>query len=82
MGEHPKISTAMTEHLVVDYPSAFNGVIGRSLLKALKTVISIYHLTIKFLIVEGTGQVRGSQYASREYYNKSLRLTKKDEKLP
>ena len=47
----------MTEFLVVDCPYAFNGVIGRLLLKALKVITSIYHLMMKFPIDEGTGQV-------------------------
>ena len=55
VGEHPRVSTAMTKFLVVDCPSTFNGVIGRPLLKALKVVTSIYHLTMKFQITEETG---------------------------
>ena len=43
MGEHPRVSTVMIEFLVVDSQLAFNGVIGRSFLKALKAVTSIYH---------------------------------------
>ena len=50
----------MTEFLIVDYPSAFNGVIGRLLLKALKAVTSIYHLRMKFPTIEGTKQFQGS----------------------
>ena len=72
----------MTEFLVVDCPLAFNRVIGRPLLKVLKVINLIYHLTIKFPTAEGTGQVRGSQYDSRECYNKSLRLAEKKKKLP
>ena len=72
----------MIEFLVVDCPSAFNGVIGWSLLKTLKVVTSIYNLTMKLPTAEGTRQVRGSQYNSREYYNKSLRLAEKKKKLP
>ena len=57
VGEHLRVSTVMTEFLVVDCPSRFNGVIRRPLLKALKVVTSIYYLTMKFPIVKGTGQV-------------------------
>ena len=66
VGDHPKESTVVTEFLIVDCPSAVNGIIRRPLLKALKAITSIYHLTMKFSTVEGTGQVRGSQYNSRE----------------
>ena len=60
VGEHVRVSIVMTEFLIVDGPSAFNGVIGRPLLKALKAITSIYHLTMKFPIAEGTGQVKES----------------------
>ena len=53
VGEHPRVSTIVTKFLVVDCPSAINGIIGRPFLKALKAVISIYHLTMKFLTTEG-----------------------------
>ena len=81
VGEYPRVSMVMTEFLIVDCPSAFNGVIGRPLLKALKAVTLIYHLTMNFPTVEGTGHVRGSQYDSRKCYNKSLRLAKIEKKL-
>ena len=58
MGDHLRVSIVMTKFLVVDCPSSFNGVIGRPLLKALKVVTSIYHLTMKFPDIEGIGQVR------------------------
>ena len=32
LGEHPQVMTIMTEFLAVNYPSAFNGVMGRLLL--------------------------------------------------
>ena len=36
LGEHPRVATIVTEFLTVNYPSTFNGVIGRPLLRALK----------------------------------------------
>ena len=41
VGEHPQVLIVITEFHVMDCPSVFNGVIGRSLLKALKIVTSI-----------------------------------------
>ena len=72
----------MIEFLVMDCLSGFNGVIGRSLLKKSKAITSIYHLTMKIPIANGSGQVKGSQYDSRECYNKSLKLVEKEKKLP
>ena len=66
VGEHPRVLTVVTEFLVVDCPSAVNGIIGRTLLKALNAITSIYHLTMKFSTTKGMGQVRGGKYVSRE----------------
>ena len=82
VGEHPRVSTVVVDFLVVDCPSAINGIIGRPLLKALKAVTSIYHLTMKFLTIKGTNEVWGSQYDLSECYNKSLKLAKKESRLP
>ena len=37
---------------------------------------------MKFSTTEGMGQVRGSKYDSKECYKKSLKLVKKERKLP
>ena len=79
VGEHPWKSTVMTEFLIVDCPSEFNGIIGRPLLKV---VTSIYHLTMKFPAAEGTGQAQGSEFDSGECYNKSLTLAERKKKFP
>ena len=46
--EHPRVSTVVAEFLIVDCPLVVNRIIERPLLKALKAVILIYHLTVKF----------------------------------
>ena len=51
-------------------------------MKALKAITSIYHLNMKFQTTKGTRKVKGSQYDSKEYYNKSFRLAEKDKRLP
>ena len=82
LGEHPQVAMVVTEFLMVNYPLAFNGIIGRPILRALKAATSIHCLTIKFPTVAGTSQVRGKQWESRECYNKSLELAEKRKKLP
>ena len=72
----------MIDFLIVKCLSAFNGVLGRPLLKALKAVTSIRYVTIKFPIAAGIGQVQGRQRDSRECYNKSLELAKMTSELP
>ena len=81
VGEYPQTSTIITNFLMVNCSSVINGIIGRLHLKTLKAVTSIYHLIKKFPAAEGIGEVRGCQYDSREYYNKSLKMTEKDSKL-
>ena len=55
VGEHPRTSTIIA-------PSAINGIIRRLILKVLKAITSIYHLIIKFPIIEVIGEIRGCQY--------------------
>ena len=69
------------DFLMVDCLLATNGITRRPFLKALKAITSIYHHTMKFPTTEGTCEVRGSQYDSRECYKKSLKLAKKDSRL-
>ena len=57
VGAHPQTSTVLANFLVVNALSAINRIIGRPLLKALKEATSIYHSTMKFPMVEGTGEV-------------------------
>ena len=55
--KHRQMSTVIANFLIVDCPSTINGIIGRLLLKALKAITSIYHLTVKFPTTEGTCEV-------------------------
>ena len=43
VGEHRLVLTIMTKFLNIDCPSTFNGVIGKSLLKALKVIKRPHH---------------------------------------
>ena len=54
VGIYPRISTVMANLLVVDCPSAFNAVLGRSTLKELRAVTFIHHL---FPMPKGVVQV-------------------------
>ena len=74
IGKYSRVSTVVAEFLVVDCPSAYNVVIEQLTLKALNSIPSIYHLTMKFPTPEGIGYVHGSQFDSRECYNQSVRM--------
>ncbi|GMN43633.1 hypothetical protein TIFTF001_012835 [Ficus carica] len=64
----PFMITTMSSFLVNKGKSPYNTMIGRSTLRALKVVTSIYQQTMKFPIVKGTGQVKGNQYGSKTTY--------------
>ena len=55
VGTYLRISTVMANFFVVDYPSAFNAVLGRLTLKELRAVTSIHHLLMKFPTSNGVG---------------------------
>ena len=56
VGDYPKQSYVMTDFLVIDQPSAFNPVLGRLSLRALKTITSIYHLLMELPTPNSVGQ--------------------------
>ena len=64
-GVHPTKVTQMVDFLLVDQPSAYNAIIGRPTLNALRAVISTYHLAMKFPAGDQVGEVRGDQAESR-----------------
>ena len=53
--EYPRESCVMIDFLVINQPSAFNAVLGRPSLRALKVITIIYHLLMKFLTPNGIG---------------------------
>ena len=62
--------------LAMKCPLAFSEVLGRPLLNALKVVMSIHCLIMKFPTTAGIGHAQGRQRNSKECYNKSLELAK------
>ena len=54
--------------LVVDCSSSYNAIIGRPTLNSWKAVTSIYHLSVKFPIEYGVGEVQEDQLAVRDCY--------------
>ena len=63
----------MMEFLVVDRPSVYNIILGRSTLNALKAVVSTYHLAMKFLIPIDVGIFRGNQEGARKCYMEAVK---------
>ena len=63
----------MVTFLVVDCPSAYNVIMGRTALNEFKAIPSTYHLKVKFPTPQGVGEARGDQQHARECYMASLK---------
>jgi hypothetical protein len=72
VGSPPTQKTIPVKFLIVDQPSAYNAIFGRTAQAELKAVTSIPHLCMKFPTDDGVGVVRGEQKAARKCYNISL----------
>ena len=59
--------------LIVDAPSAYNMLLGRPSLNAIKAIPSAYHMMIKFPTTGGVGMVRGDQRVAKECYSASMK---------
>ena len=73
LGEPPCQATAIARLLIVDAPFAYNMLLGRPSLKAIKAIPSAYHMMIKFPTISGVGMVRGDQRVARECYSASMK---------
>ena len=73
LGEPPCQVTTTATFLIVDAPSAYNMLLGRPSLNAIKAIPSAYHMIIKFLTIHGVRMVRGDQRVARECYTASMK---------
>ena len=73
LGDPPCQATTAVKFLIVDAPSAYNMLLGRPSLKAIKAIPSAYHMMIKFPTTGGVGIVRGDQRVARECYSASMK---------
>ena len=73
LGDPPCKETTTARLLVVDAPSAYNMLLGRPSLNAIKAIPSTYHMMIKFPTVSGIEMVRGDQRVARECYSSSMK---------
>ena len=72
LGDPPCQATTTVRFLIVDAPSAYNILLGRPSLNAMRALPSSYHMVIKFPTSNGVGMVRGDQRIAREYYSASM----------
>ena len=73
LGEPPCQATTTTRFLIVNAPFAYNMLLGRPSLNAIKAIPSVYHMMIKFPTVSGVGMVRGDQRVATECYSASMK---------
>ena len=69
LGDPPCQATTTVRFLIVDAPSAYNMLLGRPSLNAIRAVPSAYHMVIKFSTANGVGMVRGNQRIAKECYS-------------
>nr|XP_023885253.1 uncharacterized protein LOC111997403 [Quercus suber] len=65
---YPLQVTNKHNFLVVNLPSSYNVIIGRSTLNRWKAVTSTYCLKVKFPTEQGVGEIKGDQVLARECY--------------
>ena len=73
LGDPPCQATTTARFLIVDAPSAYNMLLGRTSLNAIKAIPSAYHMMIKFPTIGKVGMVRGDQRVAKECYSASMK---------
>ena len=66
-------ATTAIKFLIVDAPLAYNMLLGRPSLNAIRAIPSSYHMVVKFPTENGVGMVRGDQQVARECYLTSMK---------
>ncbi|KAL0453524.1 UNVERIFIED_CONTAM: Transposon Ty3-G Gag-Pol polyprotein [Sesamum latifolium] len=78
LGSYPRRITKMVKFLVVNTPSAYNVILGRSSLNVFQAIASTYHLKLKFPTPNGIGEEVGDRRHARECYANSLKKKAND----
>ena len=73
LGDPSCQATTTARFLLVDAPSAYNMLLGRPYLNAIKAISSAYHMMIMFPTTSGVGMVRGDQRVARACYSASMK---------
>lgn len=68
VGEHPCEAILSVKFLILEGESSHNAIIGWATLNRLRTLVSTYHLKMKFPTKAGIGEVKGDQEHARKCY--------------
>ncbi|XP_034201917.1 uncharacterized protein LOC117616643 [Prunus dulcis] len=74
-GTAPKKATTYDLFLIVDCPTAYNVIVGRTALTRIKAHLSPHMLLMKFPTPNGPGAIRGNQFSARTCYATALKAT-------
>ncbi|KAM1240483.1 hypothetical protein ACFX2J_045799 [Malus domestica] len=69
IGTCPYTATITINFLVVDCPTTYNVIFGRTCINDLKAMVSTHMLLMKFPTPYGNGYIRGNQLSARSCYN-------------
>ncbi|XP_075478767.1 uncharacterized protein LOC142519613 [Primulina tabacum] len=69
--------TVMTVFTVVDAPSCYNIILGRTAMNEMRAMASTYHQKIKFPVRGRVGEVKGDQPSSRRCYEETVWVDQK-----
>ena len=78
LGTEPRQATTILTFVVVRVPSTYNAILDRPSLNALQAVISTFHLLMKFLTPNGTGEDQADQMIARQCYSASLKAAPRE----
>ena len=73
LGDPPRQATTTIKFLIVDAPLAYNMLLVRPSLNAIRVIPSTYHMVFKFPTENGVVMVRGDQRVARECYLASMK---------
>ena len=73
LGNPPCQATTTIKFFIVDAPSAYNMLLGRSSLNVIRVIPSTYHMVVKFPTENRGVMVRGDQRVARECYLASMK---------
>ncbi|XP_034219187.1 uncharacterized protein LOC117630595 [Prunus dulcis] len=74
-GTVPRKTMTYDQFLIVDCPTAYNVIVGRTALTRVKAHLSPHMLLMKFPTQNGTGAIRGNQLSARTCYATALKAT-------